>query len=231
MTTFLPVQVSTLRDIGWSLWDPIGLLPQGASWRDEACRAFADEYDAYLTQAAGLIYKGAADREVIRYLVEIETEHMGLGSRDDDTSRVQAVVDALRVEAGMPNSVLGDIPGGELLLDWFGRVPHFHDAKLLEISFAGRGAGLLRIHTWNMTDKVDSKGYFVLDKHAIVTIALEGVNAINCIDFDMVPGIIFDLEITRVGEHFCIEWSASYGVNGSVTAKHALINLAPGQPD
>lgn len=62
MTTSLPVEVSKLRDIGWSLWDPIGLLPQGASWRDEACRAFPDEYDAYLNQAAGLIYKGHSRR-------------------------------------------------------------------------------------------------------------------------------------------------------------------------
>ena len=92
-------------------------------------------------------------------------------------------------------------------------------------------AGLLRIHAWNMTDEVDAKGYFVLDKHAIVTLTLEGVSAINCADFDMVPGIIFDLEITKVDEHFRVEWSASYGVTGFVTARHVRINLVPGKPD
>ncbi|EJK87279.1 MULTISPECIES: hypothetical protein [Rhizobium] len=128
-------------------------------------------------------------------------------------------------------SVMSDIPGGKSLLEWFGREPRFHDAKLLEISFPGNGAGLLRIHAWNMTDELDAKGYFVLDKHAIVTLALEGVSAINCTDFDMVPGIIFDLEITKVDQRFHVEWSASYGVTGLVIAKHARINLAPGKPD
>ena len=35
----------------------------------------------------------------------------------------------------MSGSALHDIPGGEALFDWFGRVPRFHDAKLLEITF------------------------------------------------------------------------------------------------
>jgi len=32
---------------------------------------------------------------------------------------------------------------GEALVEWFGRVPRFHDAELLEITFSGKGAGLL----------------------------------------------------------------------------------------
>ncbi|TXI02746.1 MAG: hypothetical protein E6Q76_15025 [Rhizobium sp.] len=124
-------------------------------------------------------------------------------------------------------SVLNDIPGGKSLLEWFGRIPRFHDAELLEISFSGSGAGLLRIHAWNMTGQVDAKGYFVLDKHAIVTLILEGVSAISCTDFDMVPGIIFDLEITKTDQSFRIEWDASYGVSGFVSAKHVEISLVP----
>ncbi|MBB4630217.1 hypothetical protein SAMN04244581_04955, partial [Paracoccus denitrificans] len=44
------IKLSKLRDIGWSLWDPIGLLdpesPAGR-WDDEANLSFADEYDSY----------------------------------------------------------------------------------------------------------------------------------------------------------------------------------------
>lgn len=129
-----------------------------------------------------------------------------------------------------PKSLLHDIPGGEALVEWFGRAPRFHDAELLEITFSSKGAGLLRIHTWNMTNEVDAKGYFVLDKHVMVTLVLEGVSAINLADFDMAPGIIFDLEITKVDQHFRVEWSASYGVDGFITAKHLQISLAPGKP-
>lgn len=131
----------------------------------------------------------------------------------------------------MPStSILHDIPGGKPLLEWFGRVPRFHDAKLLEITFSN-GAGLLRIHVWNMTNELDARGYFVLDKHAVVTLTLEGVSAINCIDFDMVPGIIHDLEIAKVDEHFRVGWDSSCGVAGFVTAKHIRINLVSGKPD
>lgn len=129
-----------------------------------------------------------------------------------------------------PTSVLSDIPGGKSLLEWFGRIPRFHDAKLLEISFSSNGEGLLRIHAWNMTNEVDAEGYFLLDKHAIVTLAFEGVSVISCSDFDMVPGIIFDLEIAKVGGSFRIEWYASYGVSGFVTAKNIQISLVPREP-
>ena len=46
----------------------------------------------------------------------------------------------------------------------------------------------------------------------------------------MMPGIIGDLEITKAGGQFCIEWSATYGVAGSITAKQARITLEPGKP-
>lgn len=127
--------------------------------------------------------------------------------------------------------MLHDIPGGDALIEWFGRTPRFHDAELLEISFTGKGEGLLRIHAWNMTDAVDVNGYFVLDKHAVVTLALLGVHQINCTDFDMVPGIIFDLLITKLDEHFRIEWSASYGVAGFIIARQVRVTLTPGKPD
>jgi hypothetical protein len=130
----------------------------------------------------------------------------------------------------MSGSALHDIPGGEALLGWFGCVPRFHDAKLREITFSGKGSGQLRIHAWNMTNKVDARGYFVLDKHVVVTLALEGVSAISCTNFDMVPAIIFDLEITSLDQGFRLEWSASYGVSGSISAKEVRITLEPGEP-
>lgn len=130
-----------------------------------------------------------------------------------------------------PPSTLRDVPGSEALVAWFGRVPRFHDAELLELTFHPNGVGRFRIHAWNMTDEVDAKGYYVLDKHAVVTLALVGVSVIDCTDFDMMPGIIFDLEITKAEEQFRIEWAASYGVSGSVVAKKVKITVEPGKPE
>lgn len=128
------------------------------------------------------------------------------------------------------SSAINDIPGGSSLIEWFGRVHRFHDAVLLEMNFPGKGIVSLRIHAWNMTDEIDAKGYFILEKHAVVTLTLEGVSAINCTDFDMVPAIIFDLDIAKSDEGIRVAWSASFGVEGSLVARHARLDLIPGKP-
>ncbi len=87
--------LSRLRDIGWKLWDPIGLLGLEGNWQDEDCAPFADEYDRYLQRAAGMLRQGEERRRVVDYLVQIETVHMGLGERKSARKRAEDVVDAI----------------------------------------------------------------------------------------------------------------------------------------
>lgn len=126
-------------------------------------------------------------------------------------------------------ATLRELPGGDALLDWFGRVPHFHDAYLLEMRLDGRQHGLLRIHTWEMTPETDSDGYFILDKHAIVTVTLHDMTQITLSNF-ILPGIIGSLEITKTNEGYEFSWDASYGVEGSIQARQARLELSPGKP-
>ncbi|MGI9352142.1 MAG: hypothetical protein ACR2O3_11305 [Rhizobiaceae bacterium] len=92
------LKLSRLRDIGWSIWDPVGLLGSGQNWDDEDCLPFADEYDSYMMQAAGQLRRGAPDADVTMYLVQIETEHMGIVSRRDALERAEKVVAAIRAD-------------------------------------------------------------------------------------------------------------------------------------
>ena len=92
------IKLSRLRDIGWTLWDPIGLLDPGKEWEDKDCVAFANEYDNYLVYAAGQLRRGASDAEVVEYLVQIEAEYMGLGERPDSQKRARSVVAAIRAD-------------------------------------------------------------------------------------------------------------------------------------
>ena len=92
------IRLSRLRDIGWSLWDPIGLLEPGQKWDDEDCLPFADEYDGYLMQVAGQLRRGVPDANVAKYLVQIETEHMGLGPGRGVLQRAERVVAAIRAD-------------------------------------------------------------------------------------------------------------------------------------
>lgn len=82
-------QLSKLREIAWSKWDPIGLAELEDGWP-------ADEYDRYLLQAAGQIWNGSTDHAVADYLIKIEMEHMGLTAAPDIRSRAVDVARSLR---------------------------------------------------------------------------------------------------------------------------------------
>ncbi|PWR24088.1 hypothetical protein DKG75_03135 [Zavarzinia compransoris] len=82
------IALSRLRDIGWSLWDPIGL---------HRCDGAADEYDGYLMHVAGLLRRGVGKEACMEYLVHIEARHMGLGISENTFQRAKATVQALDI--------------------------------------------------------------------------------------------------------------------------------------
>jgi len=93
------LKLSKLRDIGWSLWDPIGLLsaqgPFTGHWDDAANHRIADEYDSYLISAASLLRGGAPPEAVADHLARVETEHMGMPGGPETRARAEAVVAAI----------------------------------------------------------------------------------------------------------------------------------------
>ncbi len=80
-------KLARLREIGWSLWDPIGL--NDLEGRPD------DEYDQYLLQAAAKIWSGAPENEVGAYLAIIQSDYMGLGQVAGAQERISEVVRAL----------------------------------------------------------------------------------------------------------------------------------------
>ena len=79
MSIHSEMHLSRLREIGWVLWDPIGLANSDGTW-DAAC---ADEYDEYMLHAATLLYRGKPAEEAVAYLDWVGSDHMGLGDADD----------------------------------------------------------------------------------------------------------------------------------------------------
>jgi len=106
MSDFPKVKLSRLREIGWSLWDPIGLreLSDG-DWQDGG--ACADEYDGYLLQVVGRLRRGDPDDEIIAYLEDTEVGHIGLTRSPTTGTRATATVEAIR-------DYLTSIPPGPL---------------------------------------------------------------------------------------------------------------------
>ena len=126
-------------------------------------------------------------------------------------------------------SVFETIPGGSEVIRWFGREPEFHDGYIRQIDFFTGGKGTLVIHGWNMTDRVDDKGYFILEKHALVKLNLSGVNLIELRDFNH-GSIIFELWIIKNDDFFEIKWSSSCGTEGRICVREITMELSPGEP-
>jgi len=121
------------------------------------------------------------------------------------------------------------IKGREKLLAIFGRWPSFHDAEVMEIRLArkpkerrekrDRGVELLaRIHTWDMTNEVDSSGYYVLKNHTFVTFRFSGVEELKLEGFNH-QNVIFGLTIQPKessdagSSKFRVDFDPSFGVD------------------
>lgn len=87
----LRVELDRLRQIGWDLWNPIGL---DGAWRSAA----PDEYDDYLLHVADMIASGASDSDAAEYLMKIAAEHIGLTRVDPEAAAATASAIATYVE-------------------------------------------------------------------------------------------------------------------------------------
>ena len=138
--------------------------------------------------------------------------------------------------------VLASIPGGPELLAWFGHVPRFHDAEIISLHLNRTGPSTLSIHTWEITDTVDSKGFYVLEKQAIVTFTLEEIENLELEGFSH-QNVLGGLELNRIEAEastsgrqgirpdlYEIVLHPCYGLSGSIRAQQVSIALTPSEP-
>jgi len=86
------VKLSELRCIGWTIWDPIGLIGHVNLGTGGGP---VDEYDGYLLAAAGKLGRGVTVDEVADYLASSETDRMGLTGSPTLLSRAHATAEAI----------------------------------------------------------------------------------------------------------------------------------------
>jgi hypothetical protein len=141
-------------------------------------------------------------------------------------------------------AVYQSIPGGQDLLDWFGGPPSFHDAEILSLLLDRSGPSMLKLHGWIMTDRVDDKGYFVLDRYAVVTFLLEEIADLRLEGFTAqnvirglrlrrvpLPSTARDLaSLHRVGEVIELKLEDCYGLSGSIWTRSVSVRVEPGRP-
>lgn len=134
--------------------------------------------------------------------------------------------------------IFASLPGGAALIEWFGFVPTFHDATLEGLKIT-EGAVTLRLKAFRMTRDVDAAGYYVLDRHAVVTLSLSGVSGISITG--NASSIISELRIRRLSANasgwkscggpeagdFEIDFTSSYGLYGQLFARDLALAFTP----
>jgi hypothetical protein len=78
----------------------------------------------------------------------------------------------------MDKDLFASLPGGQTVIDWYGFCPHFHDGILERLELSG-GNAVLAIRAFRMANEVDAAGYFVQDRHAVVTLQMCGVTGVK----------------------------------------------------
>lgn len=133
-----------------------------------------------------------------------------------------------------------ELPGGAQVIEWFGFIPSFHDASLDKIEIAN-GTVTMRLKAFRMTSEVDDRGYFVLDRHALVTLYFSRVSGISLAGD--AQSSIAELGIRRittvpaVWETCCgpragnieVSFDTNIGLEGSIFAHDLTMALDPVQ--
>jgi hypothetical protein len=141
-------------------------------------------------------------------------------------------------------SIYEEVSGGADLVRWFGQVPSFHDAEILGLHLHRKGPSVLRLHGWINTGEVGQSGYFVLDRHAVVTFTLSEVMDLQLDNFS-IQNVILGLILRRAPsrperrgyltdprpQDIEIELEPCYGLSGLIRARAVSITFEPGKPN
>ena len=122
-----------------------------------------------------------------------------------------------------------EVPGTLELIKWFGYWPSFHDGEVLDLKLDRTGCSTLRVHTWKMTDQVNSQGFYICTKHVIVSFVFAGVTDLHLNGFSG-QNVISALHLCQTGEGYELTLEPCYGLEGTITANHVRVELEPGIP-
>jgi len=75
-------------------------MAKGEHWDHQP---FADEYDDYLLRVAGGLSHDWSTAQAVDYLMQIESEHIGLGVGPTTRARAEATVSAIQAHLKSPS--------------------------------------------------------------------------------------------------------------------------------
>ena len=78
-----------------------------------------------------------------------------------------------------------------------------------------------------MANKVNAQGFYELTKHIVVEFILEGISSVNLGDL-WEHSILLDLDAEKTERGFRLDFSATYGIYGTIEAQTVSLRLTLG---
>jgi Immunity protein 50 len=123
-----------------------------------------------------------------------------------------------------------EIHGADSVVAWFGQWPSFHDAEILSVHINRSGLSVIRIHTWNLSTRVDRTGHFVRERQAILVFEFAGIKTLRLHGEDAdTQNVIQGLDIERTEEGHRFKLSPCYGMAGEMTVEQLAVRVEPGR--
>ena len=105
------------------------------------------------------------------------------------------------------------------------------------------GSAALSLNAFRMTDQVDDRGYFILDRHALITVHLNGVTGVS-LKGDA-SSTVFELGIRQLMTNEAawdtvagpapgdweVRWESAYGLEGAIYARDLKLAFRPNCQD
>jgi hypothetical protein len=119
----------------------------------------------------------------------------------------------------------------QAVVDLYGQWPMFHDATVSNYVAPTQESQSLAItvHTWQMTDKVDANGYFVLEKHALVSFRFDAIFDVEMAAFDA-DNILFGIKLSPSSDSssFRVVLDSVMDKSGSFSARRGeVVSVIP----
>lgn len=119
------------------------------------------------------------------------------------------------------------IDGWNVLEEWFGFSPNFHDAEVISLDLRREPEpSIIRVHAWRTNSDLDGKGHYRTDRHAIVSFEITGISEMRLDGWNR-QNVLFEMWVTSTEDGFEIYMPASHGVEGKLVAKSVKVSLKP----
>lgn len=112
----------------------------------------------------------------------------------------------------------------QIIENFFGYAPNFHDSEIKGIQFDINRAFLeLTFYMFEVTSDIDEKGNYKIQKQCLAKLNFEKISEIE-LDNLGIQNVIFDLLFTKVAEGIKTFIESSCGLNGHIVSSKVSVS-------